>query len=211
MSLTPFRTISRQRSSHTLNSNNLSSPSVISLNSISLPLRETLVKSDFVYPSSGPTPEQVKLISSRESFSRFGKPYGADAIAYAASRSRIEFMGAPPEFEDASFDTGLPRTSSVEVSEESHADLRITPSEHPAVPPSPAPPTADPAPPPTSFRMPVEPLGRSESRASTMTGVSFRTAQEGDDDDEDQNIHSHNIEATDATVRPHPASPSPAS
>jgi hypothetical protein len=40
----------------------------------------------------------VRLISSRESFARFGVPYGPDAIAYAASTSRHD-LEPPPDFE----------------------------------------------------------------------------------------------------------------
>ncbi|KAI0686334.1 hypothetical protein BC835DRAFT_462515 [Cytidiella melzeri] len=51
--------------------------------------------------STGPTPEQVKLISSREAFQRFGMPYGHDAVAFAASSSRLELSNVPPpDFED---------------------------------------------------------------------------------------------------------------
>lgn len=75
----------------------LSSPSLISLHSISSPLSHTLTRTEIVYPKSGPTPEQIKLISSRESLGRFGVPYGADAVAFAHS-SRQD-LGAPPEFE----------------------------------------------------------------------------------------------------------------
>lgn len=95
-----FRTLSRQRSIQTLNSSvHLDSPSVISLNSISSPLAHTLVRTEFTYPKSGPTPEQLKVISSRENFSRFGMPYGADAIAFAASSSRQDLEPPPPGFE----------------------------------------------------------------------------------------------------------------
>lgn len=90
----------RQRSSQTLNSSvRLNSPSLISLNSISSPLSHTLVRTEFTYPKSGPTPEQLKVISSRENFSRFGVPYGPDAIAFAASSSRQDIEPPPPDFE----------------------------------------------------------------------------------------------------------------
>ena len=98
-----FRTISHQRSIQTLNSSvRLNSPSLISLNSISSPLSHTLVRTEFTYPKSGPTPEQLKVISSRENFSRFGVPYGPDAIAFAASSSRQDLEPPPPDFEEAS-------------------------------------------------------------------------------------------------------------
>lgn len=87
----------RKKSTATLNSTrNLTSPSSLSVNSISAPLTHTLVRTEFGYPKSGPTPEQLRLISSRESIARFGRPYGPDAIAFAASTSRQEL---PPDFE----------------------------------------------------------------------------------------------------------------
>lgn len=105
-----FRTISRQRSNHTLNSSvHLNSPSLISLNSISSPLSHTLIRTEFTYPKSGPTPEQLKVISSRENFSRFGMPYGPDAIAFAASSSRQDLEPPPPDFEASSSQLSLAR------------------------------------------------------------------------------------------------------
>ncbi|CAL1709914.1 unnamed protein product [Somion occarium] len=102
-----FRPLSRarSRSQHHLNGqgdlNALNSPSTLSVNSISAPLTHTLVKTAMTYPKAGPTPEQLKLISSRDSFARFGVPYGPDAIAYAASHSRVDLsLGPPPEFEE---------------------------------------------------------------------------------------------------------------
>ena len=105
-----FRTISRQRSNQTLNSSvHLNSPSLISLNSISSPLSHTLIRTEFTYPKSGPTPEQLKVISSRENFSRFGMPYGPDAIAFAASSSRQDLEPPPPDFEASSSQSSLVR------------------------------------------------------------------------------------------------------
>ncbi|KAH9947800.1 hypothetical protein B0H21DRAFT_821639 [Amylocystis lapponica] len=77
----------------------LNSPSTISLNSISSPLSHTLIRTEFTYPKAGPTPEQMKLISSLDSFARFGVPYGADAVAFAASASHMS-LNPPPEFEE---------------------------------------------------------------------------------------------------------------
>ncbi|KAH8102223.1 hypothetical protein BXZ70DRAFT_60906 [Cristinia sonorae] len=96
---TPFRTLSRQRSNAALD-NHLNSASMISLDSISAPLTHTLVRTEFTYPKSGPTPEQLKLISSRETFAKFGVPYGRDAIAFHASQSRVD-LAPPPAFDDA--------------------------------------------------------------------------------------------------------------
>ena len=78
---------------------------MISLNSISAPLSHTLTRTEMTFPKSGPTPEQLALISSRESLGRFGIPYGSEAIAFAASTSRAD-LAPPPEFED------LPRANS---------------------------------------------------------------------------------------------------
>jgi hypothetical protein len=104
-----FRTLSRQ-SNQTLNSSvHLNSPSLISLNSISSPLSHTLIRTEFTYPKSGPTPEQLKVISLRENFSRFGVPYGPDAIAFAASSSRHDLEPPPPDFEASSSQLSLIR------------------------------------------------------------------------------------------------------
>lgn len=104
-----FRTLSRQKSSGGLSGNRLNSPSLISLNSISSPLTHTVVRTEFTYPKAGPTPEQLKLISSRESFARFGMPYGPDAVAFAASSSRQDLEVPPPDFDAAASDVHLPR------------------------------------------------------------------------------------------------------
>jgi hypothetical protein len=86
----------------------LTSPSTLSVNSISAPLSHTLVRTEFTYPKTGPTPEQVKLISSREAFQRFGVPYGQEALAFAASSSRVELPNIPPpDFEEVAWN-GLP-------------------------------------------------------------------------------------------------------
>ncbi|KAI0074928.1 hypothetical protein K474DRAFT_1709421 [Panus rudis PR-1116 ss-1] len=106
ISSSAFRPLSRTRtrSQHHLNTlDNANNASTISVNSISPPLTHTVVKTALQYPKSGPTPEQLKLISSRESFARFGVPYGPDAVAYAAaSQSRVDLSSGPPppDFED---------------------------------------------------------------------------------------------------------------
>ena len=93
-----FRPLSRQRSTHTINSDRMNSPSVISLNSISPPLTHTAVRTEFTYPKTGPTAEQLKIIASRDSIGKFGVPYGPDAIAFAASTSWHDLL-PPPGFE----------------------------------------------------------------------------------------------------------------
>ena len=56
----------------------LTSPSSASIN-ISSPLVHTVTRTEFRFPKSGPTPEQLKFLSSRESLGRFGVPFGEDA------------------------------------------------------------------------------------------------------------------------------------
>lgn len=69
---------------------------------ISAPLAHTLVRTNFVYPSSGLglTDEQVKFISSVEVVGKYGVPYGEQAVM---ARSRevlgVEGEGPPPPFE----------------------------------------------------------------------------------------------------------------
>jgi hypothetical protein len=105
------RVLSRSQSRSMTNvAAGLNSPSVISITSISAPLTHTAIRTDFVYPRSGPTPEQLKLISSVESVSKFGVPYGADAVAYA-SQSLVNLHGPPPEFEERPSVDGLPGSS----------------------------------------------------------------------------------------------------
>lgn len=74
----------------------MTSPSTISLNSISAPLTHTVIRSEFRVPKGGMTPEQIKLITSRNALERFGVPYGPDAVAFSASRSN---MAPPPDFD----------------------------------------------------------------------------------------------------------------
>lgn len=76
----------------------LTSPSAISLNSISPPLTYTATRTEFTYPRTGPTSDQVKFLSSKDTFGRFGVPYGPDAIAFAASSSRVDL---PPDFDSS--------------------------------------------------------------------------------------------------------------
>jgi hypothetical protein len=102
-----FRTRSR---SVTNVAGGLTSPSALSITSISAPLTHTAVRTDFVYPRSGPTPDQLKLISSVESVSKFGVPYGPDAVAYA-SVSLVNLQGPPPEFEERPSSDNLPGPS----------------------------------------------------------------------------------------------------
>ncbi|KAG2126604.1 hypothetical protein DEU56DRAFT_758850 [Suillus clintonianus] len=72
------------------------SASTISLVSISAPLTHTVTRSEFRAPKGGLTPEQIKLITSRNALERFGVPYGPDAVAFSASRSNV---APPPDFD----------------------------------------------------------------------------------------------------------------
>jgi hypothetical protein len=98
LSISGFRPPSSQRSNNNVYGHRVNSPSQISLQSISAPLTHTVVRTDFTYPKSGPTPEQLKFISSLESLGKFGVPYGPDAIAYAESTSR-RVLDPPPDFD----------------------------------------------------------------------------------------------------------------
>lgn len=82
--------------------------STISLDSISAPLTHTVTRAEFYAPKGGKllTPEQIKLITSREGLERFGVPYGADAVAFSMSRDKLAEMGPPPEFESVTGASG---------------------------------------------------------------------------------------------------------
>ncbi|KZV63406.1 hypothetical protein PENSPDRAFT_738811 [Peniophora sp. CONT] len=83
------------------NAGPLTSPSMLSVHSISSPLTHTAVRTDIVYPRTGPTPEQIKYISSREAVAKFGVPFGADAVAYHhASSSRVNLAEPVPDYEE---------------------------------------------------------------------------------------------------------------
>ena len=145
------RVTSRSRS--TSNVAALTSPSMISIGSISSPLTHTAVRTDFVYPRSGPTPEQLKLISSVESVSKFGVPYGPAAVAYA-SASRVNLQAPPPEFEERPSLDGLPGSSETTRVRSRSALSRGSQEENPrdsrssgsSLPPPPAESTASPQP-----------------------------------------------------------------
>jgi hypothetical protein len=103
--LTP--TASRLSSRHIDRSMNASQ---ISLASISAPLQHTLTKTEFGYPKSGPTQEQMKFLGSRESLALFGVPFGSAAVAY----SRVE----PPPFIPTT--SGSQEASNIEGSSSQH-------------------------------------------------------------------------------------------
>ena len=113
-----FSIISRSRS-RLLDSPHLTSPSTVSINSISAPLTHTTIRTEFTYPRSGPTPDQIRLIASRESFARFGVPYGEDAIAFHASQTNLP-THPPPEFEEVA---GMSRSPS--AADANHDDTPV--------------------------------------------------------------------------------------
>ncbi|KAJ7628505.1 hypothetical protein FB45DRAFT_918437 [Roridomyces roridus] len=204
---TLFSQLSRTRSNTSLAPNNLTSPSLISLASISSPLPHTLIKTEFsALPKNGLTPEQLSLISGTKEggLSRFGVPWGAAAVAYAsasANGSRIavnESEAPPPGWEEV---TGAPgeasgsnsdavEASGSQVPETEAAVAADTETTSPAVVAEPATPALVPP--------------RAESRASAMSTQSFATADEGNSDSEsDTDIpHIHVQGPTDATIRP---------
>lgn len=119
----PFRTLSRtrSRSSNNLNSGiiagsrsqaNLASRSSLSLSlaagssPIGAPLSHTLVRTEILFPRGGPTPEQLKLLSSKDNPRRFGVPYGEQAVAHA-EQSRLDLaLDPPPIFESPTAEAG---------------------------------------------------------------------------------------------------------
>ena len=129
-SRTPSRGINHSRSnSNLLRALRSHSPglqagsSTISVDSISAPLTHTLTRAEFYAPKGGLlTPEQVKLITSREALERFGVPYGPDAVAaFSLSRERLSGMEAPPpDFESV---TGEQERSGASGSGSSATDL----------------------------------------------------------------------------------------
>ncbi|KAL4071763.1 hypothetical protein V8B97DRAFT_2022029 [Scleroderma yunnanense] len=92
----------RTRASSTASAVVLSSPSMISLNSISAPLPHTLTRAEFRIPRGGLTPEQIKIITARDAPERFGRPYGPAAVAFAGSRGLLseDTNVPPPGFEE---------------------------------------------------------------------------------------------------------------
>ncbi|KAH7925328.1 hypothetical protein BV22DRAFT_1129086 [Leucogyrophana mollusca] len=85
------------------NNNPMTSPSTISVDSISAPLSHTLTRSEFRAPKGGLTPEQIKLITSRGALERFGVPYGPDAVAFSASQ--LSMAAPPPDFDSSQSQT----------------------------------------------------------------------------------------------------------
>ncbi|KAK7019857.1 Proteophosphoglycan ppg4 [Favolaschia claudopus] len=133
--------LGRKKSSASLahgNLNNLTSPSLISLASISHPLPHTLVKTEFsALPKNGFTPEQLSLISGTKEggVSRFGVPWGDAAVAYAhasASTSRIALPGegdAPPPGWDEIPGLPVPSGSGLPSSSSEQAVASSSPAE----------------------------------------------------------------------------------
>ncbi|KAF7294601.1 Proteophosphoglycan ppg4 [Mycena indigotica] len=173
----------RKKSSQSLSANNLTSPSLISLSSISSPLPHTLVKTEFTsLPKAGLTPEQFKMISGNKDggLNRFGVPFGDVAVAYAQASANASRVGLgleddesePPRWEEvAGPSTLLPEPSTV-VSE---AGEVLESSQQ------------------------LELFTTVSSRAS---GQTFATAQEFSDESESPPTAGHAQEATDATIRP---------
>ncbi|KAJ7883256.1 hypothetical protein B0H13DRAFT_2046987 [Mycena leptocephala] len=199
--------LGRKKSSTSLSGNNLTSPSLISLASISHPLPHTLVKTEFsALPKSGLTAEQLSLISGTKEggLGRFGVPWGAAAVAYAhasASTSRValnEDGGAPPPGWEEVSGSGAPSgpregEASGSGSTEPEASGSRTREEETSAPSEPA----------------LAAPPRADSRASGMSTQTFATAEEGASDSEDphgdephEQLRVHVHEPTDDTIRP---------
>ncbi|KAJ7028735.1 hypothetical protein C8F04DRAFT_1188362 [Mycena alexandri] len=203
--------LTRKKSTASLSANNLTSPSLISLASISHPLPHTLHKTEFsALPKSGLTAEQLSLISgSKEGgLGRFGVPWGEAAVAYAsANTSRValgedgeapppgweEVSGEPEASGSGSQEPGASGSGSAQELEGSGSGTQEEEAETPSSEPAATETTTHPA--------------RSDSRASGMSTQSFATAEEGvapedDDESEGPQLSIHVQEPTDATVRP---------
>ncbi|KAJ7326486.1 hypothetical protein DFH08DRAFT_340469 [Mycena albidolilacea] len=213
--------LGRKKSSTSLSANNLTSPSLISLASISHPLPHTLIKTEFTaLPKSGLTAEQLSLISGTKEggLGRFGVPWGEAAVAYAsasASTSRIALAetgseeAPPPGWDEVS---GLPSSSSEPREGEasgSGSGLPGSGSGSTTQPEAAATPAHEEEA-PTAELTPGAALSRADSRASGVSAQTFATAQEGGSDAEDQDddesdepqFRMHVQEPTDATTRP---------
>ncbi|KAH8986943.1 hypothetical protein EDB86DRAFT_2952488 [Lactarius hatsudake] len=189
------RVTSRSRS--TTNVAALTSPSMISITSISAPLTHTAVRTDFVYPRSGPTPEQLKLISSVDSVSKFGVPYGPAAVAYA-SASRVNLQ-PPPDFEERPSLDGLPGTSEATTRARSRSALsRGSREENPTDSRSSG---SSPSPPPAESTTAPQPMSTPASEPAIST--SSPDYDTSDDTKEPELVDPVEIAA------PRPPSPSP--
>ncbi|KAH7911503.1 hypothetical protein BJ138DRAFT_1150505 [Hygrophoropsis aurantiaca] len=104
------------------NNNAMTSPSTISLDSISAPLTHTLTRSEFRAPKGGLTPEQIKLITSRDALERFGRPYGPDAVAFSASQ--LSMAAPPPDFDSSQSQTNTTSNHRSGLSVDSMAERR---------------------------------------------------------------------------------------
>ncbi|KAJ7253075.1 hypothetical protein B0H12DRAFT_603312 [Mycena haematopus] len=209
--------LGRKKSSTSLSANNLTSPSLISLASISHPLPHTLVKTEFTaLPKSGLTAEQLSLISGTKEggLGRFGVPWGAAAVAYAnasASTSRIalgETGEAPPpgwgEVTGLPSGLGEPSGSGEASGSGSGSGEAYTSGETPA-----SGSTGPGAPEEQASTTTGRALARADSRASGLSTQTFATAEEAasasEDESEDEHhegLRIHVQEPTDATVRP---------
>ncbi|KIJ63613.1 hypothetical protein HYDPIDRAFT_188400, partial [Hydnomerulius pinastri MD-312] len=167
-----------------------SSPSTISLDSISAPLTHTATRSEFRAPKGGLfTPEQIKLITSREALERFGAPYGPDAVAFSMSRERLAGAGGdgerpPPEFEEVEGGSRTEGTGAGDGSEETSLEGPSMGSSSAASSADTSTSSSSQSPPRSSHLSPPQqhPGPRAESRASTV--MSYATAQEADSDND---------------------------
>jgi hypothetical protein len=92
---------------------------------ISAPIPTTLVRTELSYPRAGPTPEQIRFLSSRESLGRFGMPYGEQAIAAARSRENLSTI-LPPQYEAPSPETTNPDARTNNATENQNTDVNTS-------------------------------------------------------------------------------------
>ena len=156
----------------------LTSPSMISLNSISPPLTHTTTRTEFTYPRTGPTSEQIKFLSSKETFGRFALPYGPDAIAFVASSSRQDL---PPDFDSIhrpSFGDLPPDPDDGPVSNPRRptSARRLSGGDHSNRGESPFPESAEPSPDLASLVDPPSKLPLSKQKSTPNLGVGALTS-----------------------------------
>lgn len=148
-SLRPSLSLYRSRS----NESNDENRSSIALHNISAPIAHTLVRTEFTYPKTGPTEQQLKFLASRESLGRFGLPFGDEARAdppsfetvIGPSSSSVSLHttnanghGRRPSFASSMYPPG--------TEEQDISTLPIVAHPLPASPPEAPPPATSPAP-----------------------------------------------------------------
>jgi hypothetical protein len=213
----PALILSRSRSPGRRGTNASSSTTSTTSSSfvISAPLTHTLTRTEFSYPKSGPTPQQLAFVSSRDSLGKWGVPFGEDAqrAARIAATTPEPPDFPPPPFPDES-GTGASSSSAANtsVTSDSSPNNLSTPERSTASSLDPAP-ESSPSLSPSSFR-----IANNRPRRSSASAASYVTASEGDDDhspgeedDDDHSVSGSSTHTTTTAQTPSPLSTSPAS